>query len=426
MLDIKLLREKPEEVAIQLKKRGFDLDVNKLRALEARRKKLQLDTERLQSERNQRSKTIGQLKAAGQPIDALLTEVNATEISLDTIDKVGLPAVQKELQAFYEKIPNIPHTSVPIGASEDDNIEIKRWGTIPHFDFEPKDHVALGGANLDFEAAAQLTGARFVVLHDKFARLHRALGQFMMDLHVEQHGYKEVYVPYLVADHCLYGTGQLLKFAEDLFAIRDVNKDNKDWCLIPTSEVAVTNLVREKVMDARCLPMKYVCHSPCFRKEAGSYGKDMRGMLRQHQFDKVEMVQIVKPEDSYTALEVMVTHAEAVLQKLKLPYRVVSLCTEDLGFSAAKTYDLEVWLPGQNRYREISSCSNTEAFQARRMHARFRNLETHKLEYVHTLNGSGLAVGRTLIAVMENHQDKAGRIHIPEVLHTYMGGIHIL
>lgn len=420
MLDPKILRENPEVVAKQLAARGFVLDVNALKALETKRKNLQIETEKLQNERNQQSKKIGQLKSAGQSVDDVMLLVAGLGEKLKAAE-TDLSAIQHALKSIVEIIPNIPHSSVPIGKNETENVEVRRWGQIPVFNFEVKDHVSLGEQGLDFDAATRISGARFVVLHDKFARLHRALAQFMLDLHTEAHGYQEIYVPYLAAGHSLYGTGQFPKLADDMFAIKDT-----DFWLIPTSEVAVTNIIREQIIDTGQLPLKYVCHSPCFRKEAGSYGKDMRGMLRQHQFDKVEILQFVRPEDSYAVLEEMVTHAETVLQKLKLPYRVVSLCTGDIGFQSAKTYDLEVWLPGQNQYREISSCSNTEAFQARRMQARFRNPETNKPELLHTLNGSGLAVGRTLIAVMENYQDAEGRIHVPEVLLPYMGSITII
>lgn len=420
MLDIKFLRENLSFVQNGLQDRGFTLDIQNLESLETERKKLQVKTETLQSERNKKSKTIGQIKAGGGSVQSLLEEVAHLGEAIKSAEE-SLIEVQNKLQAIYDTLPNLLHESTPRGKGEDDNVEIRRWGALPNFNFTPKDHVSLGAEQLDFSAAAKLSGARFVVLHDKMARLHRALAQFMLDLHTKQHGYHEVYVPYLVASHSLYGTGQLPKFAEDQFALQDT-----DWWLIPTSEVAVTNLVREQILDFHSLPLKYVCHSPCFRKEAGSYGKDMRGMLRQHQFDKVEMIQIVAPEDSYEALESMVKHAEAILQALELPYRVMALCSGDVGFSAAKTYDLEVWLPGQNRYREISSCSNTEAFQARRMQARYRHPQTHKPEYVHTLNGSGLAVGRTLIAVMENYQTAESKIRIPEVLVKYMDGITVI
>lgn len=416
MLDVKLLREDATTIAEKLAFRGFQLNITELNALEAKRKALQIETQELQNERNTRSRTIGRAKAEGQAIEPLLQEVEQLGYKLNVAEK-SLDSVLTELQEFYAVIPNIPHESVPKGLSEDENQEVRRWGAPTQFNFEPKDHVVLAENGLDFEAGAKLSGARFVVLQGAFARLHRALGQYMLDLHTEQHGYKEVYVPYMVSSACLYGTGQFPKFKNDTFGIQD-----EDLWLIPTSEVSVTNLARESIIESADLPKKYVCYSPCFRKEAGSYGKDMRGMLRQHQFDKVEILQLTRPEDSYNVLETMVTHAEAVLQGLKLPYRVVSLCTGDLGFGSAKTYDLEVWLPGQNRYREISSCSNFESFQARRMQARYRNPETQKPELLHTLNGSGLAVGRTLVAVLENYQDEQGRIHIPEVLAPYMGG----
>jgi len=420
MLDPKLFRENIEFVSAQLARRGVILDIEKFQSLEVKRKALQMETQRLREERNQRSKSIGQAKAAGQEVEPLLADVADIGEALKTTEE-NLEQIQNELHAIYASIPNIPHPTVPEGKSEEENVEVRRWGAPSQFNFVAKDHVSLGNANLDFEAAAKLSGARFVVLHGNLARLHRALAQFMLDLHIKEHGYQEVYVPYLVSEHCLYGTGQLPKFSEDQFELKESNL----W-LIPTSEVAVTNLVRDQIVEAKKLPLKYVCYSPCFRKEAGTYGKDMRGMLRQHQFDKVEMVQIVTPENSYEALESMVEHAEAILQKLKLPYRVVTLCTGDLGFCAAKTYDLEVWLPGQNRYREISSCSNTEDFQARRMQARFRDPTTHHPQYLHTLNGSGIAVGRALIAVMENYQDAEGQIHVPEVLLPYMGGISVI
>jgi len=409
-----------EAAAVALATRGYHLDIEALKKLDAERKMWQVKTETLQNERNQKSKMIGQAKAKGLEAMDLLAEMATMGDALKEAE-VALQAAQAALQAVYDLMPNIPHATTPIGKSEADNVEVRRFGTPRTFAFEAKDHVALAKEKIDFETAAKLTGARFAVLRGKIARLHRALGQFMLDLHTTQHGYQEVYVPYIVAGHCLYGTGQLPKFAEDQFAIRD-----EDWWLIPTAEVAVTNLVRENILNVSELPLQYVCHSPCFRKEAGSYGKDMRGMLRQHQFDKVELVQIVLPEHSDEALEIMVMHAEKVLQLLELPYRVMALCTADIGNSVIKTYDLEVWLPGQSRYREISSCSNAASFQARRMQARYRHPETQKPEFVHTLNGSGLAVGRTLIAVMENYQDEAGCIHIPKALLPYMGGLTVI
>jgi seryl-tRNA synthetase len=422
MLDVKLLRENPEKIAELLSPRGFQLDVIKLRELETKRKAIQVETEGLQNERNTRSKAIGQAKAKGEDIAPLLTDVERLGEELKA-KEIALVEIQQELQAIYDLIPNIPNSSVPKGKSEEENAELRRVGEVPKFSFTPKDHVALGLDNIDFETAAKMSGARFVILKKEIARLHRALAQFMLDLHSQQHGYEEVNIPVLVHSHALYGTGQFPKLKEDMFGIEG---DDEDLWLIPTAEVSVTNLVRESIIEESKLPLKFVCHSLSFRKEAGTYGKDMKGMIRQHQFEKVEIVQIVKPENSYKALEEMLGHAEKVLQLLKLPYRVVTLCTGDIGFAAAKTYDLEVWLPGQDRYREISSCSNTESFQARRLQARYRNSETNKPEYVHTLNGSGLAVGRTLIAVLENNQDSEGRIHIPEVLWPYMSGIKII
>jgi len=420
MLDLKLLREKPDWVAEKLSLRGYVLPIEDLKKLEAERKTLQTETQDLQNIRNTHSREIGIAKGKGMPVEHLLEKMHS--IGEELKDKeAALEVVQSSLQRIYELIPNIPHESVPIGKDEQQNQEVRRWGELPKFSFTPKDHIALGGGNMDFEAATRISGARFVVLKSGLARLHRALAQFMIDLHTRDHGYQEVYVPYLVKTESLYGTGQYPKLADDQFKIQD-----SDLWLIPTSEVAVTNLVRDQILSDEALPLKHACYSPCFRSEAGSYGKDMKGMIRQHQFDKVEMVQIVKPETSYAALEEMLKHAETVLQKLKLPYRVVSLCTGDLGFSSAKTYDLEVYLPGQTRYREISSCSNTESFQARRLQARFRDPATNRTEFVHTLNGSGVAVGRALIAVMENYQDEAGRIHVPEVLLPYMGGMSVI
>ncbi len=444
MIDIKLLREWPEEVAKALAARGFVLDVENIKFLESKRKEKQVRVQELQEQKNKLSKEIGVEMKNGCAPDALRDEIKSIDNHLNSFS-IFLTIIQKELQDLYESLPNIPHESVPKGRSEEDNQEERKWGEIPNFSFTAKDHVALGGDSLDFEAGAKLSGARFVVLKSNLARLHRALAQYMLDLHIEKHGYQEVYVPYLVYGKCLLGTGQFPKLIDDSFAIEykkeegsqtsrednalnlnDEKAINAQHFLIPTSEVSVTNLARDLIFESEALPIKYVCHSPCFRKEAGSYGKDMKGMLRQHQFDKVEIVQYTRPEDSYQILEEMVKHAEAVLQGLRLPYRVMSLCTGDMGVSAAKTYDLEVWLPGQNRYREISSCSNTEAFQARRLMARWRNPATKKPEYLHTLNGSGVAVGRALIAVMENYQDAEGKIHVPEVLWPYMGGIKVI
>lgn len=421
MLDTKILREDPAGVAKKLAARGFQLDVERLKTLETKRKQLQIETQNLQNERNTRSKAIGVAKANKQPIEPLLAEVEQLGKTLVEHEK-SLESLQKELQDIYSLIPNIPHDSVPIGASEEQNVEIRRWGEIPKFDFTVKDHIALAEHGktgcFDFEASVKLSGARYVVMKGSIARLHRALGQFMLDLHTEEHDYQEVYTPYIASSTTLYSSGQLPKMRDDLFKI-----EGEEAWLIPTSEVTVANLHREEILEEDQLPIKYVCYSPCFRKEAGSYGKDMRGMIRLHQFDKVEMIQYSKPEDSYKTLEEMIGHAEKVLQRLELPYRVMSLCTGDLGFNAAKTYDLEVWLPGQNRYREISSCSNTESFQARRMQTRYRNPSTQKPELLHLLNGSGLAVGRTLVAVLENYQDAEGNIRVPGVLIPYMGGI---
>ncbi|HUT42034.1 MAG TPA: serine--tRNA ligase [Gammaproteobacteria bacterium] len=423
MLDPRLLRTELDAVATQLARRGYILDTAALRALEERRKAIQVQTQELQAERNARSKGIGKAKAAGEDIAPLLTEVEGLGDQLKAAEE-QLAALQDELNAVLLDIPNLPHESVPEGKGEDDNPEIRRWGEPPSFDFEPKDHVDLGEALglLDFEMAAKLTGSRFSVIQGPLARLHRALIQFMLDTHTRAHGYQEVYVPYLVNADSLRGTGQLPKFEEDLFRTAGEHA----YYLIPTAEVPVTNLARDTIVDADDLPLRFTAHTPCFRSEAGSYGKDTRGMIRQHQFEKVEMVQLVRPQDSWTALEELTGHAEAILQQLELPYRVVALCTGDIGFSAAKTYDLEVWLPGQQKYREISSCSNFEAFQARRMQARWRNPETGKPELLHTLNGSGLAVGRTLVAVMENCQQGDGSIRVPPALQPYMGDVTVI
>ena len=420
MLDPKLLRNDLEWVAGQLSRRGFVLDTDSLQALEARRKDIQMQTQELQAERNSRSKGIGKAKAAGEDIAPLLKEVEGLGSQLKQKED-ELAGLQDELNSILLGIPNIPHASVPDGKGEEDNPEIRSWGEPPGFDFEPKDHVDLGEqlGQLDFETAAKITGSRFSVMQGPLARLHRALIQFMLDTHTGQHGYREVYVPYLVNAESLRGTGQLPKFEDDLFTLAG----DSGYYLIPTAEVPVTNLVRDTIVEAEALPLRYTAHTPCFRSEAGSYGKDTRGMIRQHQFEKVEMVQLVRPQDSEAVLEELTGHAETILQKLELPYRVVDLCTGDIGFSAARTYDLEVWLPGQQKYREISSCSNFEAFQARRMQARWRNPETGKPELLHSVNGSGLAVGRTLVAVMENYQQADGSIGIPAVLQGYMGGM---
>ncbi len=423
MLDPKLLRSDLADVARQLARRGYTLDTDTLQALEEQRKEIQVQTQQLQAERNSRSKGIGKAKAAGADITPLLQEVEGLGTQLKAKEE-ELAELQERLNAILMGIPNILHASVPAGKGEEDNQELRQWGQRPAFDFEPKDHVDLGEqlGQLDFEIAAKLTGSRFSVIQGPLARLHRALIQFMLDTHTRQHGYRELYVPYLVNADSLRGTGQLPKFEEDLFK----TSSDPDYYLIPTAEVPVTNLARNTITEAESLPLRYTAHTPCFRSEAGSYGKDTRGMIRQHQFEKVEMVQLVRPQDSYTALEELTGHAESILQKLGLAYRVVALCSGDIGFSAAKTYDLEVWLPGQQKYREISSCSNFEDFQARRMQARWRNPDTGKPELLHTLNGSGLAVGRTLVAVMENYQQADGSIRVPEALQHYMGGIDVI
>ncbi len=423
MIDPKLLRNDLEGTAQQLLRRGYVLDVARLEALERQRKQIQTATQQLQNERNTRSKAIGKAKAAGEDIQPLLDEVASLGDRLKQAE-AELADVQSELQEILMGIPNILDDEVPDGRDEEDNVEIRRWGEPPRFDFEPRDHVDLGMAQgyMDFEAAAKLTGSRFSVMRGPLARLHRALIQFMLDTHTTEHGYTETYVPYIVNADSLRGTGQLPKFEEDLFRLHG----EQEYYLIPTAEVPVTNLMRGSIIDSARLPLKLVAHTPCFRSEAGSYGKDTRGMIRQHQFEKVELVQFVRPEESTAALETLTSHAETILQRLELPYRVMALCAGDVGFSAARTYDLEVWLPGQGRYREISSCSNFRDFQARRMQARWRNPDTGKPELVHTLNGSGLAVGRTLVAIMENGQDADGNIRIPDVLRPYMGGQEVI
>jgi seryl-tRNA synthetase len=421
MLDPKLLRNELRETATKLARRGYLLDVKYLNELETRRKALQVRHQELQNHRNSCSKAIGKAKAASQDMQPLLAEVAALGGELKHTE-AELGEIQMQLREIQLDIPNIPHETTPDGRDEADNVEIRRWGEPRHFSFTPRDHVDLGGQWLNFEMAAKLTGSRFVVMSGPLARLHRALIQFMLDLHTREHGYQEVYVPYLVNADTLRGTGQLPKFAEDLFALAGTF----GYYLIPTAEVPVTNFARDRIFAAAELPLRYVAHTPCFRSEAGSYGKDVRGMIRQHQFEKVELVQLVRPDHSYAALERLTHHAETVLQQLALPYRVLALCTGDIGFAAAKTYDLEVWLPGQQRYREISSCSNCEAFQARRMQARWRNPATGKPELLHTLNGSGLAVGRTLVAVLENYQDSQRRLVIPEALKPYMGGVKVI
>jgi len=426
MIDPRLIRNELKQTAQQLARRGFELDTQQLEQLESRRKMLQMNTQELQAERNSRSKSIGRAKAAGEDIEPLKAEIADLGDRLRQAE-TDLAELQTELNAILAGIPNILHDDVPDGRDEDDNVQLRCWGDPAAFDFNPLDHVDLGAGidMLDFETAAKITGSRFSVMRGSLARLHRALTQFMLNLHTGEHGYDEVYVPYLVNADSLRGTGQLPKFAEDLFAVPG-EEDAEGYYLIPTAEVPVTNIVRDVIIEADYLPRKYVAHTPCFRSEAGSYGRDTRGMIRQHQFEKVEMVQIVRPGDAEQALESLTGHAEAVLQQLKLPYRVMSLCAGDVGFSATRTYDLEVWLPGQQKYREISSCSHFGDFQARRMQARWRNPETGKPELVHTINGSGLAVGRTLVAVMENYQDSEGRIHVPEVLQPYMGGVTVL
>ncbi len=423
MLDPQLLRQKLTETAALLhNRRGFALDVGTLASLELQRKTVQVDTENLQKERNELAKKIGMAKGKAEPVDALMEQAAAIPLRLKQLEE-SLTTIQSEINAIAQRVPNIPHDSVPQGSDESGNVEVRRWGTPRSFEFAAKDHVDLGAraAMLDAETGAKLAGSRFTVLRGGLARLHRALAQFMLDLHTTQHGYTELNVPHLMLRQSMVGTGQLPKFEEDLFATR--GEDTR--YLIPTSEVPLTNTVAGDILEDSQLPQYLTAHSLCFRAEAGSAGRDTRGMIRQHQFEKVELVHIVKPEHSYESLELMVSHAEKVLQLLELPYRVMQLCSGDMGFAAAKTYDLEVWLPAQNTYREISSCSNCEAFQARRLQARFRTAGG-KPELLHTLNGSGLAVGRTLVAVMENHQDAEGRIHIPKALQPYMHGLAVI
>ena len=429
MLDPNLLRNEPDAVAEKLARRGFTLDVETLRALEERRKVLQVETETLQAERNARSKSIGQAKARGEDIEPLRQEVNRLGEKLDQA-KADLETLLNDIRQLALTLPNIPDDVVPDGKDDSENLEVLRWGTPKQYDFAVKDHVDLGelSGGIDFASAVKLTGSRFVVLKGQIAKMHRALAQFMLDLHTEQHDYTELYVPYLVNHDSLFGTGQLPKFGNDLFHTRPLDEEagNSQYALIPTAEVPVTNLVRDEIIDEDALPLKYTAHTPCFRSEAGSYGRDTRGLIRMHQFDKVEMVQVVSPEQSMEALESLTGHAEKVLQLLELPYRKVLLCTGDIGFSACKTYDLEVWLPAQETYREISSCSNMGDFQARRMQARCRSKSDRKTRLVHTLNGSGLAVGRTLVAVLENYQLADGRIQVPEVLKPYMKGLEFI
>jgi seryl-tRNA synthetase len=421
MLDIQLLRSDLGGTAQRLAERGYTLDVDAFEALEHERKAIQTETQELQARRNQLSKQIGQAKSKGEDASEMMAQVNAQADRLKALEQ-DLGNLQQKLNEFLLVVPNAPHSSVPPGESPEDNPEVRKVGAPRSFNFAVKDHVDLGTklGGLDFDTATKIAGARFTLMKGAIARLHRALAQFMLDVHTQEHGYTEVYAPYLVNSDSMRGTGQLPKFQEDLFHIEADN-----LFLIPTAEVPVTNIVRGEILELKSLPLKFVCHTPCFRREAGSYGKDTRGMIRQHQFDKVELVQIVQPQQSYEALEQLTRHAETILQKLELPYHVVSLCTGDMGFAAAKTYDIEVWLPGQNAYREISSCSNFEAFQARRMQARFRN-EKGKTELVHTLNGSGLAVGRTLVAVLENYQRADGGVDVPSVLRPYMGGLQVI
>jgi len=421
MLDVQLIRSDLDTVAAKLATRGVTIDVAAIRALEEQRKKVQVRTQELQAKRNTTSTQIGVFKRTGEDTSTLMAQVSAVGDDLKKCE-ADLEVIQAQLTEILLGIPNIPHESVPEGKSSAENVEVRRVGEPRKFDFPAKDHVDIGAALglLDFDAAAKISGARFTLMKGSLARLHRALAQYMLDIHTAEHGYTEVYVPYLVNADSMRGTGQLPKFEEDLFSVP--RADAGKFYLIPTAEVPVTNVVRDEVVAANKLPLKFVCHSPCFRSEAGSYGKDTRGMIRQHQFDKVELVQIIQPEKSYEALELLTAHAETILERLELPFRTVALCTGDMGFSAAKTYDIEVWLPGQNAYREISSCSNFEAFQARRMQARFKG-EKGKNEFVHTLNGSGLAVGRTLVAILENYQQADGSVAIPSALRSYMSGI---
>lgn len=423
MLDPKRVRNETDEIVRRLAVKHFVFDQSTFESLEEKRRSIQVRAETLQGEQNRRSKAIGKARASGEDIEPLRREVEDLKRQKAEAED-QLRAVQESLNAFLAGIPNIPDANVPAGDSEEDNVEVRRWGTPPTFDFEPRDHVSLGEilGGLDFEAGTRLAHSRFVVMQGQIARLHRALTQFMLDLHGTEHGYTETYVPYMVNANTLFGTGQLPKFEEDLFR----TEGDKPLYLIPTAEVPVTNLVADSIVDDAGLPLRYVAHTPCFRSEAGSYGRDTRGMVRQHQFDKVELIHIVRPEESDAALHELTGHAETVLQRLGLPYRVVELCGGDIGFAAARTFDLEVWLPGQDQYREISSCSNARDFQARRMQARWRNPETGKPEPLHTLNGSGLAVGRTLIAVMENYQQADGSITVPEVLRPYLGGLELI
>lgn len=428
MLDPRLIRNNLDEVAAKLLKRGYALDVVAITELEEKRKVLQLATEELQNHRTVRSKAIGKAKASGEDIQSLLDEVSGLGEKLDEA-KSGLERVMNALNIIYQETPNLPSDEVPVGKDESENQEVLKWGEVPSFDFEVKDHVDVSARldnGLDFETAAKLSGSRFVVMNGAVARMHRALGQFMLDMHTQEHGYQEVYVPYLVNSDSLYGTGQLPKFGADLFHTKPATEEGQGMSLIPTAEVPLTNIARDEIFPLSALPIKMTAHTPCFRSEAGSYGRDTKGLIRQHQFDKVEMVQLVHPDQSMQALEELTSHAEAILQKLGLAYRKVLLCTGDMGFGATKTYDLEVWLPAQDTYREISSCSNMGDFQARRMQARYKSHEMKKPELLHTLNGSGLAVGRTLVAILENYQQADGSVKVPEALVPYMKGVEVI
>ena len=427
MLDPKFLRNELEVTAERLAARGFILDVERLTKLEEKRKSLQVATEELQASRNAISKSIGQAKARGEDVAPIMAQVGNLGEELDA-KKLELATLLEELNGIAMSMPNLPDESVPAGRDENDNVEVRRWGTAKSYDFPVKDHVDLGESlqGLDFKSAVKITGSRFIVMKGQIARMHRALAQFMLDVHTTEHGYTEAYVPYLVNADSLLGTGQLPKFGEDLFHTKPATEEGQGLSLIPTAEVPLTNLVRDSIVDESELPIKMTAHTPCFRSEAGSYGKDTRGLIRQHQFDKVELVQLVRPEDSMAALEELTGHAEKILQKLGLPYRVMALCMGDMGFGASKTYDLEVWVPAQNTFREISSCSNMKDFQARRMQARYRSKEDGKPALLHTLNGSGLAVGRTLVAILENYQNADGSVTVPEALRSYMGGLEKL
>jgi seryl-tRNA synthetase len=428
VIDPKLLRSDPDAVARNLARRGYKLDVEALKALEDKRKPFQVELDRLRSERNANAKAVGMAKGRGEDVAPLIAKGEQLTQGLAQAEE-DLTAVQAELEQWQLGLPNLLHESVPDGKDETANVEVRRWGEPRALGFKARDHIEIGErlGGLDFEAAARISGARFVVMKGQIARLHRALAQFMLDLHTGEHGYTEVYAPYLVQKQALVGTGQLPKFEQDLFAVRGEQPNmGPAFYLIPTAEVPVTNLVREQIVPAEQLPLKYVCHTPCFRSEAGAAGKDTRGMIRNHQFDKVELVQMVRPADSYAALEQLTANAEEVLRRLEIPYRTLALCAGDIGFGSAKTYDLEAWLPAQEKYREISSCSNFEAFQARRMQARWRNPDGGKPEPLHTLNGSGLAVGRTLVAVLENYQYEDGSVGVPQVLRPYMGGREVL